>query len=196
MWWLLAFNEIVLEICQIFFSSSTKLLFTCLGETLAERGFLRIVTFRNYFGSLVKTSRTACEKNAADLSNLHSLSTEETFEEKKEIMFFNNLILLQLFRHWAKCSGQFAVFFVQVCQISILHIENFFRESVYFLKLVLYFCFNSSETFQIFGKLLKFSNYGIPLHDGAKSFLWEFFFLKNCCRTLSEIRSSAWPKNN
>ena len=178
MWWLLAFNEIILEICQNFFSSSTKLLFACLGETLAERGLLLIVTFRKYFGSLVKTSRTSSEKIAADLSNLHSLCTLETFEEKKEIMFLNNLILLQLFRHWAKCSGHFAVFFLQVCQSSIFHKENFFRESVYFLKVVLYYCFNSSETFRIFGKLLKSSNFGIPLHDGAKRFLWELFFWK------------------
>ena len=152
--------------------------FPGLGETLAERGLLRIVTSRKYFGSLVKTSRTSSEKIAADLSNLHSLCTEETFEEKKEILFLNNLILLQLFRQWAKCSGLFAVFFLQVCQISILDIENFFRESVYFLKLFLKFCFNSSETFRIFGKLLKCSNFGIPLHDGAKRFLWEFFFWK------------------
>ena len=175
----MAFNEIFLEICQKSFSSSTKLLFTCLGETLAEGGLLRIVTSRKYFRILVKISRTSSEINAADLSNLHSLCTEETFEEKKEIMFLNNLILLQLFRLWAKCSGHFAVFFLQVCQISILHIENFFRESVYFLKLVLYFCFNSGETSKIFGKLLKSSNFGIPLHDGAKRFLWEFYFLRN-----------------
>ena len=170
--------------------------FTCLGETLAERGLLRIVTFRKYFRSLVKTSRTSSEKNAADLSNLHSLCTEETFEEKEEIIFLNNLILLQLFRQWAKYSRHSAVFLLQVCQISILHIENFFRESVYFLKLVLYFCFNSDETFQIFGRLLKSSNFGIPLHDGAKRLLWENFFSKICYRILREIRSSAWPKNN
>ena len=67
---------------KIFSSSSTKLLFTCLEETLAERGLLRIVAFRKYFRSMVKTSRTFGEKNAADLSNQHLLSTEETFEEK------------------------------------------------------------------------------------------------------------------
>ena len=72
-----------LEIGKFFYSGSTKLLITCLGETLAERGLLQIVTFRKYFRSLVKTSRTSSEKNAADLSNLHSLCTEETFEEKK-----------------------------------------------------------------------------------------------------------------
>ena len=155
------------------------MLFTSLGETSLERGLLRIVTFRKYLRSLVKTSRTFSEKSAADLLNLHSLCTEEFFEEKKEIMFWNNLILLQIFRLWAKSSGHFAVFFLQVCQISILHIENFFRENVYFLKLILYICFNSDETFQTFGRLLKSSNFGIPLHDGAKRFLWEIFFPRN-----------------
>ena len=75
------------DLAEFFFSSSTKLLFTCLGETLAERGLLRIVTFRKYFGSLVKTSRTSSEKIAADLSNLHSLCTLQTFEEKRDNVF-------------------------------------------------------------------------------------------------------------
>ena len=59
-----------------------KIAFYCLGETLAERGLLRIVTFCKNFRSLVKTSRNVSEKNAADLSRLQSLWTEETFEEK------------------------------------------------------------------------------------------------------------------
>ena len=35
-----------------------------------------------------------------------------------------------------------------------------------------------------------------PVAQGEQILLWETFFPKNCCRTLSEIRSSAWPKNN
>ena len=178
MWWPLAFNEVILESCKVFSSSSTTLLLTRLEETLAEKGLLRIVTFRKYFRSLVKTSRTFSEKNAADLSNLHSLSTEETFEEKKWITFLNNLFLLQVFRLWTKSFGQFVVFFLQVSHILILNIENSFRESVFFLKLVLYICFNSGEIFRFFGRPLKSSIFGIPLRNGAKRFLQEFFFQK------------------
>ena len=171
------------------------MLFTRLEETLAERGLLRIVTFRKYFLSLVKTSRTSSGKNAADLSNLLSLCTEETFEEKKEIMFLNNLILLQLYRLWAKCSGHFAVFFCRLVTFRFWISRTSSEKVFFFLKLVLYICFNSDETFRIFGRLLNSSNFGIPLHDGAKVF-FEIFFSKKCYRTLSETKSSAWPKNN
>ena len=154
------------------------MLFTCLGETLAERGLLRIVTFRKYFRILVKISRTSSEINAADLSNLHSLCTEETFEEKKEIMFLNNLILLQLFRLWAKCSGHFAVFFLQVCQISILHIENFFRESVFFPKIGSIYLFQLWRNFPNFRQAFEIFKIWLPVPQWGKKFLWETFFPK------------------
>ena len=153
------------------------MLFTSLGETSLERGLLRLVTFRKYLRSLVKTSRMFSEKSAADLLNLHSLCTEELFEEKKDIMFWNNLILLQIFRHWAKSSGHFAVFFLQVCQISILHIENFFRENVYFLKLVLYFCFNSGETFD-FWQAFEIFKLWHPVARWGKKLSLRIFFWK------------------
>ena len=196
MWWLLAFNELILEIGKVFYSGSTKLLFTCLEETLAERGLLRIVTFRKYFWSLVKISRTSSEKNAADLSNLHSLCTEETFEEKKEIMFWKKLILLQVFRLWAKCSGLFAVFFSAGLSNFDFAYRELLQRKCFFPKIDSLYLFQLWRNFPNFWQAFELFKFWHPVARWGEKVSLRNFFSKKCYRILSEIRFSAWPKNN
>ena len=175
-WWLLAFNEIILEIGKVFYSGSTKLLFTCLEEILVERGLLRIVTFHKYFRSLVKTSRTSSEKNAADLSNLLSLCTEEDFEEKKEIMFLNNLFFLQLFRLWAKCSGHFAVFFsAGLSDFDFAYLELLQRRC-FFPKIGSLYLFQIWRNFPNFWQAFEMFKFWHPVARWCKKISLRIFF--------------------
>ena len=103
---------------------------------------------------------------------------------------------MHLFRLWVECFGHFAVFFLQACQISILHIENFFREKFFFPKIGSLYLFQLWRNFPIFWQAFEIFKLWHPVAQGEQILLWETFFPKNCCRTLSEIRSSAWPKNN
>ena len=196
MWWLLAFNEIFLEIGKVFYSSSTKCLFTCLGETLAERGLLQIVTFRKYFRSFVKTSRTSSEKNAADLSNLLSLCTEEDFEEKKEIMFLNNLFYCNYSDSELNVLDILRFFFsAGLSDFDFAYLELLQRKC-FFPKIDSLYLFQLWRNLPIFWQAVEIFRFWHPVARWGKKISLRNFFLKNCYRTLSEIRSSVWPKNN
>ena len=94
---------------------------------------------------------------------------------------------------WWKPFGRLAKFFLQVCQTSLLHIEDTYSKKSFFsVKLVQQFW--SVFWRWTFGRLVNTSIFGVQWIIRAKLFFWETSFSK-FLSDLSRALLGVWPGN-
>ena len=113
--WLTKFSGIISEMWSGFFFKVNKNVFYIIGRTFSGKGFSQQCSFLYKIWGTLKKFWTFCGKFATDLSNLHSLYTEETY-------LIKYLFVLRV--NDLQTDGDF---FWQECQSFILSVRMKFK---------------------------------------------------------------------